>query len=96
MQTERNKNSRTYLDYNSVEAAMDGLCRDFEKQLKRLNPNLPSITYDVQDLFLYIDNMPDMSALVYDQGVTAYIPCNKEWIKKKVYQHLKDAMTKRR
>ena len=41
-----------------------GLCRDFEKQLKRLNPNLPSITYDVQDLFLYIDNMPDMSALV--------------------------------
>lgn len=29
-------------------------------------------------------HQPTCACCRYDQGVTAYIPCNKEWIKKKV------------
>lgn len=36
-----------------------------------LNPNLRSITYDIGDLYSYIDQMPDLSAL----GGLAALPC---------------------
>ena len=39
------------------------------RELKRLNPNLANITYDIQDLYNYIDRMPDMIALVLDPKV---------------------------
>jgi hypothetical protein len=40
----------------------------FEKRLKQLNPNMRQITYDINDLYTYIDSLPDLSALVYAAG----------------------------
>ncbi len=57
---------------------------------------MPSITYDVVDLYAYVDNMIDISALVYAPDPNAYIPCNKEWIKKQAYLHLRNQGNKRR
>lgn len=36
----------------------------FEKRLKEANPNLRNITYDIADLYKYIEALTDMSALV--------------------------------
>jgi hypothetical protein len=47
--------------------------------LAELNPNLRSITYDIGDLYSYIDQMPDLSALVFDPQLQAYIPFGKDW-----------------
>lgn len=44
---------------------MDGLCKIFETHLKQKNPTSRNITYDVKDLFSYIDNLPDLGILVY-------------------------------
>ncbi|KAK9810410.1 hypothetical protein WJX72_010282 [[Myrmecia] bisecta] len=89
LQPTTSRNSRTWSDYDTVSKAMDGICNTFERKLKELNPNLRNITYDIQDLYSYIDNMPDMSALVYDAKMNAYIPCNKSWIKERAFNHLK-------
>jgi len=43
----------------------------FEKRLKQLNPNMRQITYDINDLYTYIDSLPDLSALVYSAGARA-------------------------
>ena len=67
-----------------------GLCKDFEKKLRGLNPTMATITYDIKDLYAYVDQMTDMSALVYAPEPNAYIPCNKEWIKQKAYDHLRN------
>lgn len=37
----------------------------FEKRLKELNPSLPTISYDVSDLYAYLDTFADFTALVY-------------------------------
>lgn len=56
---------------------------------------MPTITYDVSDLYGYIDDMVDISALVYDPKMNAYIPCNKEWIKSAAYDYLKQEGSRR-
>ncbi|RHY44698.1 hypothetical protein DYB30_011028 [Aphanomyces astaci] len=57
-------NSRTYLDFESVNSAMDGVVKMYEAKLKQLNPNRRNITYDIQDLYNYIDSLADLSTLV--------------------------------
>jgi hypothetical protein len=43
----------------------------FERRLKELNPGLRNITYDITDLYNFIDQLADMSALVYSQQVSS-------------------------
>ncbi|DAZ98070.1 TPA: hypothetical protein N0F65_001945, partial [Lagenidium giganteum] len=90
VQYTRDPNSRTYLDFESVNAGMDGVVKMYEAKLKQLNPQLKNITYDIQDLYNYIDSLTDLSALVLDLETKTYLPCGKEWIKKKVFQVLKN------
>ena len=65
------RDSRTYLEYDSVGDAMDGVCQLYEQGLKASNPQLRHITYDVGDLFGYLDSVKDLCALVYAQQQTA-------------------------
>ncbi|XP_041016930.1 enhancer of rudimentary homolog isoform X4 [Juglans microcarpa x Juglans regia] len=41
-----------------------GICGLYERKLKELNPALRNITYDIADLYNFIDGLADMSALV--------------------------------
>lgn len=58
-------NSRTFLQYPSVNAAMDGVIKLYEVKLKELNPKQDKITYEIQDLYNYIDSLQEICALVY-------------------------------
>lgn len=42
-----------------------GICGLYERKLKDLNPAIRNITYDIADLYNFIDGLADMSALVY-------------------------------
>nr|CAN79214.1 hypothetical protein VITISV_025940 [Vitis vinifera] len=42
-----------------------GICGLYERKLKDLNPANQNITYDIADLYNFIDGLADMSALVY-------------------------------
>lgn len=56
--------SQHWEDFDGIDLAMDGICQMYERQLKQENPNKRQITYDIQNLFEYIDNLPDLSCLV--------------------------------
>jgi hypothetical protein len=43
---------------------MEGVCKIYEEHLKKMNPNTPSITYDISQLFGFIDGLSDLSCLV--------------------------------
>merc|ERR1711881_679229 len=60
--------TRTYSDYESVNECMEGVCKMYEEHLKRQNPNIPSITYDISQLFDFIDQLADLSCLVYQRS----------------------------
>lgn len=59
------------LSFESVDQQMvlvcvplSGVCKMYEEHLKRMNPNSPSITYDISQLFDFIDDLADLSCLV--------------------------------
>ncbi|KAL0327616.1 UNVERIFIED_CONTAM: putative folate-biopterin transporter 6 [Sesamum angustifolium] len=89
MQTSQHRATRTFMDYESISQAMDGICGLYERKLKELNPAMRNITYDISDLYNFIDGLADMSALVYDHSIQAYLPYDRQWIKQRTLQHLK-------
>ena len=42
---------------------MDGVCAMYEQKLKAQNPQHSAITYDIQDLFFFFDQLGDLSCL---------------------------------
>jgi hypothetical protein len=83
--------TRTYSDYESVNDCLEGVCRIFEENLKRRNPNTvrkklsisstkrliyfffqPTITYDISQLFDFVDQLKDLSVLVYQKSTNTY------------------------
>eukprot|EP00823_Brevimastigomonas_motovehiculus_P009858 TRINITY_DN9685_c0_g1_i1.p1 TRINITY_DN9685_c0_g1~~TRINITY_DN9685_c0_g1_i1.p1 ORF type:complete len:140 (+),score=13.29 TRINITY_DN9685_c0_g1_i1:56-421(+) len=89
MQPTKETTSRTYYDYESTEAAMDGICQLFEHQLKQKKPKEKKITYDISDLYTYLDGLFDLSCLIYSNTTNTYVPHNRSWIRDEVYNHLK-------
>ena len=90
VQPNRRQDSRSYADFESVNEAMEGICKIYEEQLKKENSSHHSITYDIRywaiydviiknfsQLFDYIDNLTDLSVLVYQRASMAYAPYNK-------------------
>ncbi|UYV81157.1 ERH [Cordylochernes scorpioides] len=67
----------------SVNECMEGVYHIYEEHLKRQNPNTPSITYDISQLFDFINQLTDLSCLVYQKSTNTYAPYN--WIKEKIY-----------
>jgi len=91
IQPNKQNQSRTYYDFPSLGECCAGVCRVFETKLKEQNPSARNITYDVRDLFGWIDGVTDVGVLVLDATLKAYVPYDKEWLKQKVLNHLKKA-----
>eukprot|EP00824_Muranothrix_gubernata_P021006 TRINITY_DN4301_c0_g1_i1.p3 TRINITY_DN4301_c0_g1~~TRINITY_DN4301_c0_g1_i1.p3 ORF type:complete len:113 (+),score=15.98 TRINITY_DN4301_c0_g1_i1:128-466(+) len=88
LQGTASNSSRTYYDYETVAMALDGICRMYEQRLKQVNPGVQNITYDVTDLYTFIDQLYDLTCLVFNPSLNAYVPNGKDWIKQRIYQHL--------
>ena len=61
----------------------------YEKKLQQLNPTVSQISYDIADLFRYVDSLGDLCALVFDPNTNQYAPHNREWVKDRVFNILK-------
>jgi len=88
------QNTRTYTDFETINDCLEGVCKIYEEHLKRNNPNIPSITYDIAQLFSFIDELADLSCLVYANETTSYAPYNKDWIKERIFLMLKKQASK--
>jgi hypothetical protein len=52
------------MDFSSVGAALDAIVKMYEHKLKELNPAVQNITYDINDLYNFLDSLYDVCALV--------------------------------
>ena len=50
IQPNRKLESRTYGDFESLDEALEGVCKIYEEHLKRENPHHASITYDISQV----------------------------------------------
>ncbi|KAJ9464299.1 Enhancer of rudimentary-like protein [Diplonema papillatum] len=81
--------SRTFSDFDTLADAMNGLCHMFEIKLKQQNPGTTELTYDVADLFKFLDSFEDLSLMQFSAEKKAYEPFGLNWIKSKLYSQLK-------
>jgi hypothetical protein len=89
IQTNPHENSRRWHHYESSDAAIEGICSQFENHLKAKNPNQKKLSYGLKEIHEWIDHLPDLCALIYSDASFAFNPYNKEWIKNAILQHLK-------
>ena len=66
----------------------------YEHKLKELNPSVQHITYDISDLYKYLDSLTDVCGLVFDPASNKYEPKDRSWLKQKIFAHLKDQASK--
>jgi hypothetical protein len=85
--------TRTYVDFDSVPDAMDGIAQIFEQRIQ-LKPGKPA-TYVMSDLVAFIEQLADLSCLVWEEAQKIYIPYGKDWIKSRLYMYLKRYATKK-
>lgn len=64
LQFTHDDNSRTFLDYDDIGRCVDGLCQLYEQKLKIQNDGKTEVSYDVAELFQYLDTLKDLGALV--------------------------------
>ncbi|XP_037935222.1 enhancer of rudimentary homolog isoform X2 [Teleopsis dalmanni] len=83
--------SRTFSDFDTVEQCIEGVCNIYEKHLEQLNSDNSTITYTMQELFEFMDQLNDIVCLVYEKSTNSYCPCPKQWIKKKMYEFFEDS-----
>mmetsp|Transcript_4210 Transcript_4210/g.15882 ORF Transcript_4210/g.15882 Transcript_4210/m.15882 type:complete len:101 (-) Transcript_4210:429-731(-) len=88
IQTTPNQATRTYYDYESMTEALTGVCSIYEGILKKQQATSRRITYNVQELFEWIDKLHDFCGLVLNQKLSTYVPQDREYLKKKLYEQL--------
>ena len=81
--------TKTFLEYADISKCVDGVCQLYEQRLRLQNSDKQEVTYDVQQLFAYLDQLTDIGAMVYNVNIKAYEPKSRDWIKQQVYCGLK-------
>eukprot|EP00890_Picochlorum_soloecismus_P000440 jgi/Picsp_1/1397/NSC_04876-R1_enhancer of rudimentary len=81
LQPEKDKLSRTFYDFPTLNDALAGIAQIFENKLREVNPGRRELTYDLANLYQYIDHLPDLSILVFDTKAKKYTPHGKTNLK---------------
>lgn len=76
--------TRSYLEFPTVPAAMDALVKMYEHKLKELNPATAHITYDISDLYNFLESLKELVGLVLNNATNSYEPKDKTWIKEQI------------
>jgi hypothetical protein len=45
-------------------SGMEGICGLYERKIRNINPMVRNLTYDISDLYNFMDGLTDISALV--------------------------------
>lgn len=80
--------SRTFFNFDSVEQCLEFIVKLFEDRLRSQLSSKENFTYDLGQLFSYVDGVPDMFCLVYNEQGRNFTPHGKDWIKSKLYKIL--------
>mmetsp|Transcript_47858 Transcript_47858/g.84253 ORF Transcript_47858/g.84253 Transcript_47858/m.84253 type:complete len:183 (-) Transcript_47858:17-565(-) len=89
VQYQPQQDSRTFMEFDSIPAAMDGICLMYEQAVKLHRSSEQSINYKVEELWQFLDELNDIACMVYDREGGDYHPNDRAWIKREVLEHLK-------
>jgi len=87
-QHDKNPRSKIWSEYKSLSQALDGVIEMFEKELEKSSHGKSEISYDVQQLFAYVDKLKDLRVMMLDSRAQMYTSKSKPWIKKQILAQL--------
>ncbi|XP_034120915.1 enhancer of rudimentary homolog [Drosophila guanche] len=94
IQLDTREKSRSYAYFQSVDECLERVCKIYEEHLKRCTPSAHVITYDILQLFDFIDMLKDLTCLVHQVDAKTYAPRNKHWIKHQIREKLRKEANK--
>ncbi|XP_034655954.1 enhancer of rudimentary homolog [Drosophila subobscura] len=94
IQLDSRDKSRSYAYFHSVDECLERVCKIYEEHLKRCTPCAHVITYDILQLFDFIDMLKDLTCLVFEEEANTYAPRNKDWIKNQISDKLRKEANK--
>ncbi|KAI8910274.1 enhancer of rudimentary, partial [Gorgonomyces haynaldii] len=86
IQRDSRLSSRIWAECPNVQQAVHMLVQTFEDEMKRKATQLmlPNLTYSIQELQKWCDDIKDLAFLVYDAKLLAYVPHDRSWVKENV------------
>ncbi|KAH7819877.1 putative Enhancer of rudimentary-like protein [Monocercomonoides exilis] len=89
LQTSKDFQSRTYLHFSSVGEALDGLVLMYEQALAHTDPSYTPAVRKFTEIYEFFDSFVDLGVLVFTPAVNGYRPYTRQWLKEKLFEHLK-------
>ncbi|XP_046684073.1 enhancer of rudimentary homolog [Homalodisca vitripennis] len=83
--------SRIYSDFESVTDCCKGILQIYEDYLARLHNTEAKINYGAANALRFVNDVTDISCLVYHEASGMYAPYPREWILEKLLMLFKPA-----
>ena len=65
----------------------------FEENFRAIHEDRSSFTYDLSELYAFLESLYEVFILVYNEKIRGYLPHGKDWIKSKIYKVLSKQIT---
>ncbi|CAI5445908.1 unnamed protein product [Caenorhabditis angaria] len=82
-------NSRTWSDYETQAASLDAICKIFETFARNKLPENAEFTFDINQVFEFLDKLTDISMMIFNAETAQYVPRNRSWIKQQLFEMFK-------
>ena len=73
IQFSNNPKTKRYYDFESISDAVKHICTLYEERLKKINQEVPYITYDIMHLYQYIDEVIGKYFFDKNNMISSYI-----------------------
>jgi len=80
--------AKSWSEHATVTDCAVSIIEAFQAELLRRHPGRGEISYEIEDLYAFVDGMHEMVCLVLDNGTKSYVPHDRAWIKEKLLGHL--------
>jgi hypothetical protein len=80
--------TRRYQEFAKLDMCLDYVLKIFEDKLRTHYSEKDNFTYDLSELYEYLDELPQIICMIFSEDTRNYTPHDKNWIKSKLYQHL--------
>eukprot|EP00828_Plagiopyla_frontata_P021145 TRINITY_DN2740_c0_g2_i1.p1 TRINITY_DN2740_c0_g2~~TRINITY_DN2740_c0_g2_i1.p1 ORF type:complete len:135 (+),score=27.46 TRINITY_DN2740_c0_g2_i1:110-514(+) len=80
--------TRSYMHYQNISEALDSIMSLYESTIKFQDQTLSQASYDISEIYEYIEKLNDLTILTYNIQIQGYVPRGKDWCKLKLFHYL--------
>lgn len=83
LQMDSRGSTRLWAEFPTLQHSIDEIIRLYETNAKETT-TLTKITYQIEDLYRFVDGLHEVCVLEYSETVNAYVPHGRDWVREMV------------